>query len=257
MSSLSWELSAPLRFVGRLFGNNRRQLINPVNIRHHRLETHPYKWAALEALFTAEDAARLAATYPCDHFKLVAHSGADRNYHYEARGLIAMGADCITYPDDLSDEWRALARDLLSPQYRAAMSALTGYDLSHAPMEANVFHYGPGDSMDAHRDLPEKLVTHVLYFNRSWKAADGGCLRILHSSDTEDLAAEVMPIMGHSAIIVRSENSWHCVSRVADDSAVSRRSVTVTFYSPGSISTMWPPGECPSLHNYQAPDLRK
>jgi hypothetical protein len=232
-----------------------RQLINLAYIRHHQLETYPYKWVAIEGLFRPEDAARLAATYPSDHFKLVAHSGADRSYHYEARGLIGMGADAITYPEDLSDTWRRLALDFLSPQYRAAMSALTGYDLSRAPMEANVFHYGPGDSMDAHRDLPEKLVTQVLYFNRSWKATDGGCLRILRSSDTEDLAAEVMPIIGHSAIIVRSENSWHSVSPVAIDSAVSRRSLTVTFYRPGSVSTMWPPGETPALHRYHAPDL--
>jgi SM-20-related protein len=256
VDSLSWRLTAPLRFVGRHFGNKRRQLINLAYIRHHRLETYPYKWAAIEGLFTPEDAARLAATYPCDHFKLVAHSGADRDYHYEVRGLIAMGADSITYPDDLSDAWRTLALDLLSPQYRSAMSALTGYDLSHAPMETNVFHYGPGDSMDAHRDLPVKLVTHVLYFNRSWRATDGGCLRVLRSSDTADLAAEVLPIIGHSAIIVRSENSWHSVSQVAIDSAVSRRSITVTFYRPGSVSTMWPPSENAVLHRYQAPDLR-
>ncbi len=243
MGSLSWRLTAPLRFVGRYFGKQRRQLINLAYIKNHRLETYPYEWAAIEGLFTPEDAARLAATYPCDHFKLVAHSDAERNYHYEARGLIGMGADAITYPDDLSDAWRTLALDFLSPQYRAAMTTLTGCDLTEAPMEVNVFHYGPGGSMDAHRDLPEKLVTHVLYFNRSWNATDGGCLRILRSSNPADLAAEVMPIIGHSAIIVRSENSWHSVSRVAIDSAVSRRSVTVTFYRPGSVSTMWPPGD--------------
>ena len=42
----------------------------------------------------------------------------------------------------------------------------------------------------------------------------------------------------------------HAVSRVVDGSETSRRSVTVTFYKPGSVSTMWPPGEEPALHPY-------
>lgn len=256
IGSISWRLTAPLRFVGRrLRRHERRQLINLAYLRHHRLETDPYGWAVIDNQFTPDDAARLAATFPCDRFKLVNRSDAERDYQYEARSLIAMGADAITHPDDLSDAWQALARDLLSPRYRAAMTTLTGCDLTQAPMEVNVFHYGPGGSLDAHRDLPEKLVTHVLYFNRSWNAADGGCLRILRSSDPADLVAEIPPIAGSSSVIVRSENSWHAVSRVASDSAISRRSVTVTFYRPGSVSTMWPPGDTTPLHCYHATDL--
>jgi hypothetical protein len=99
-------------------------------------------------------------------------------------------------------------------------------------------------------DLPEKLVTHVLYFNPSWNSADGGCLGILRSADATDLVAEILPIAGNSSVIVRSENSWHAVSRVVNHSAASRRSVTVTFYRPGSVSTMWPPGDTTPLHRY-------
>lgn len=256
MNSISWRLTAPVRFVGRyLQKRERRRVINLESIKHHRLETYPYGWAAIDKLFSPEDAARLAANYPCDHFKRVSRSDAERYYEYEARSLIGMGQDATSYPEELSDAWRMLALDLLSPQYRAAMTTLTGLDLTRAPMEANVFHYGPGGSMDPHQDLPEKLVTHVLYFNRSWNAPDGGYLRILRSSDPADLAAEIQPIVGSSCVIVRSENSWHAVSQVASDSACSRRSITVTFYRPGSESTMWPPGDNPRLHRYHAPDL--
>jgi Rps23 Pro-64 3,4-dihydroxylase Tpa1-like proline 4-hydroxylase len=117
-------------------------------------------------------------------------------------------------------------------------------------MEVNAFHYGPGCSLGAHRDLPEKIVTHVLYFNHSWNPQDGGCLRILRSSDVCDAAAEVLPITGNSAVIVRSETSWHAVSHVVNNAASSRRSVTVTFFRPGSVSSMWPPGEDSALHDY-------
>jgi Rps23 Pro-64 3,4-dihydroxylase Tpa1-like proline 4-hydroxylase len=259
-SSISWKLTAPVRFIGRHLLKIARairlkRIINLDQIRNHRLETDPYQWAAIENLYSPADAAKLAATFPCDHFKLVASYGGEKDYEYEARALIGMGADAISYPEQLSDSWRALARDLLSPAYRSAMSALTGCDLTHAPMEVNVFHYGPGASLGPHPDLPDKIVTHVLYFNRSWNPADGGCLSILRSANPADVAAEIVPIVGNSVVIVRADNSWHAVSRVVSDSASSRRSVTVTFYRPGSISTMWPPNERAALHRYHAPDL--
>ena len=97
-------------------------------------------------------------------------------------------------------------------------------------------------------------MTHVLYFNRSWNSADGGCLSILRSADPADLVAEIPPIVGNSSVLVRSDNSWHAVSRVAKNSASSRRSVTVTFYPPGSVSSMWPPGDTTPLHRYGAAD---
>jgi SM-20-related protein len=229
-------------------------MIDIERLRQHRLETDPYQWAAIGSLFQPDDARRLAATYPCDRFKRVAAHGGEKDYDYEARSLIGMAGTAIA--GDLSDAWQALARDLLSPEYRAAMTALTGCALAEAPMEVNVFHYGPGGSLGAHCDLPEKLVTHVLYFNRTWNNADGGCLRILRAQDLESVAAEISPLVGHSAVIVRSERSWHAVSRVVSRSSRSRRSMTVTFYRPGSVSSMWPAADTAPLHRYNAADLR-
>ena len=244
------------RLNDRSTGCRRTQLINLERIKNHRLETDPYRWTAITELHDPGDAEKLAATYPCDHFKLVSAYGGEREYLYEARSLIGMGAKVVSYPDELSEAWLALAKDLLSPEYRAAMSSLIGFDLTKMPMEANACHYGPGDNLDVHKDLPEKIVTHVLYFNRSWNSADGGCLNILRSADISDVAAEIPPIVGYSSVLVRSDNSWHAVSRVCNPSVPSRRSMTVTFYHPGSVSTMWPPGDKTPLRRYPAADLR-
>lgn len=230
-------------------------MIDLIQIERHGLQTQPYAWAAISNLFSAGDAAALAASFPCDHFKTVAGYGGEKDYEYEARQLIAMGAAAVSYPENLSEAWSSLAHDLLSPAYRNAMSSLTGCDLTTALLEVNVFHYGPGASLGPHRDLADKIVTHVIYFNRSWDKEDGGCLTILRSVDPADIAAEIAPIAGTSAVLVRSENSWHAVSRVVKGCRLSRRSLTATFYRPGSVSSMWPPGEITPLHSYKASDL--
>lgn len=216
------------------------------------LETEPYAWAAIDELFAPEDAAVLAATFPRDHFKTVSGYGGEKDYEYESRSLIGMGEQKISYPEELSDAWLRLARDLLSPAYRTVMSLLAACDLTTVPMEVNVLHYGAGGLQGPHPDLREKLVTHVLYFNKSWDRTNGGCLNILRSSDPVDVAAEIEPIVGNSAVLVRSNNSWHAVSRVADSCPWSRRCATVTFYRHGSVSSMWPPGDTTPLHCYDA-----
>src|SRR5215467_6057927 len=180
-------------------------MLNFQQITRHKLETDPYCWAAVGNLFSPSDAEALAITYPSDHFKTVSGYGGEKDYEYEARALIAMGADSIAHTEELSDSWLCLARDLLSPAYRSALSSLSGCDLSTAPLEVNVFHYGPGANLGPHTDLEDKVLTHVLYFNQSWRVDDGGCLGILRSRNEKDIAAIVEPIVGQSAVLVRSE----------------------------------------------------
>lgn len=215
-----------------------------------KLETAPYSWAQIGGLYAPEDAEALARSYPRDHFKTLTNRGGEKDYDYDARSLIRHGRDVLTFEQDLSAAWQTLGRQLLSPAYRNAMSTLTSLDLSTAPLEVNVFHFGPGASLGPHPDLADKVVTHILYFNREWRASDGGCLQILGSRNESDVVAEVLPLVGNSAVLVRSDHSWHAVSRVAKGCNRSRRSVTVTFYRPGTDSSMWPEGDTTPLHDY-------
>ncbi len=206
-------------------------------------------------MFSPKGAKALADSYPHDHFKTLSGHDGEKQFLYEARSLIGMGAATAAYGGELGKAWLELAHDLLSPEYRAAMSLLVGHDLTAAPVEVNVFHYGPGSSLGPHLDLPEKIVTHVLYFNRAWDPADGGCLSILRSKDPNDVAATIQPLAGNSSVLVRSDRSWHAVQPVVEGSRKSRRSVTVTFYRTGAVSTMWPPGDTTPLHRYEPEDL--
>jgi len=123
-------------------------------------------------------------------------------------------------------------------------------------MEANLFHYGAKAWLGWHVDLEEKLITHVLYYNDSWVVDDGGCLTILRSGDESNVAHVVPPIVGNSVILVRSDRSWHAVSEVRDTCRTSRRSLAVTFYRPGALSTMWPVGDKTPLHTYNQQRFR-
>jgi hypothetical protein len=225
-------------------------MIDLNRITEHSLQTEPYRWAVIDKLFSESDAAALASAFPRDHFKRQADYGGKKVFEFRARSLIRAGA--ISRPEELSEPWRALAQDLLSPGYRAALALLTGLDLRDAPLEVNVFHYPPGSSHGAHPDHRDKIVTHVLFFNDSWNDANGGCLTILGSSNTTDVIRPVSPVIGNSAILVRSDNSWHAVSPVAKDCRQTRRSMTVTFYRPGSSGGLWPPEDKTPTYDYDA-----
>lgn len=201
-------------------------------------------------LFSTTDADELTSAFPHDNFKTVAGYDGEKGYQYEARSLIHMGATTISHAHNLSPAWQQLTQDLLSREYREAMSQLTGLDLLTMPIEVNVFNCGQGARLGPHIDLKDKIVTHILYFNADWKIEDGGCLAILRSQDISDVEFTIPPIIGNSSIVVRSQQSWHAVTAVANNCCNSRRSMTVTFYHPGSISTMWPPGDITPLHSH-------
>ena len=99
------------------------------------LKAHPFSWAEIGGLYSPEDAAALATSFPHDHFKTVSGYGGEKNYDYEARALVSMGTHAIAFPEELSEAWLELAQDLGSAGYREAMSEMTGIDLRSVPME--------------------------------------------------------------------------------------------------------------------------
>src|SRR5258706_5465473 len=138
-------------------------MLNLNRISQAHLETEPYRWAAIDELFPPEDAAALASTFPSDHFKHLADHKSEKKFEYDVRCLIRMGELSISRAERLSSAWRALANELLSPAYRAAISSLTGLDLSEARLEVNVFHYPPGGTHRAHPDHPKQIVRPVIH----------------------------------------------------------------------------------------------
>src|SRR6185503_13627686 len=117
-------------------------MIDLDRIASRSLSSDPYKWALIDSIFAPSDTAALVNTFPRDHFKTVKGYDGEKGYEYEARSLIAMGADVATHGDALSPAWQRLALALVSPGYRKVMSQLTGLELENLPIEVNIFHYG-------------------------------------------------------------------------------------------------------------------
>ncbi len=230
-------------------------MIDLTRITAEPLSNDPYRWGFIDRLFTPADAEVLVNEFPRDHFKTVKGYDGEKGYQYEARSLIGMGAQVPSYAKDLSGAWLQLAKDLLSPAYRTALTQLSGLDVASLPMEANISHYGPKAWLGPHVDLEDKLLTQVFYFNDVWDTEDGGCLTILRQTNKPEVVRTIPPLIGNSVVLVRSANSWHAVSAVRDSCRTSRRSLAVTFYRPGSLSTMWPEGDNTPLHSYDESPL--
>jgi hypothetical protein len=251
-SSRSWRLTGPVRAIS---GWARRQRPTAPILRLQRvlradMRTTPFEWAFIDELFSPADAASLAHTFPTDHFATIAAVGGEKDYRYEARSLVRFGTSDVTHAECLSPAWQRLANDLASPAYRSALGALTGRDLSDCPLEVNVSQYGRDALLGAHTDLPDKVLTQVLYFNDEWNPAHGGTLAIQSSREAADDDAIVTPLVGHSVVLVRSSHSWHAVRPVTSAAASSRRSLTAVFHQPGTTSSMWPDDATPELHDY-------
>ena len=240
--SHSWKVTAPMRRASGIVrgGPCASDVMTLRRLWGATLATQPYEWTFVDRLFHPAVAAQLVDTFPTDSFAPVHATGGEKDYAYCARELVPMGSTTCSRSGELSDVWLRLAAQLASPAYRNAMSVLTRCDLSNAPLEVNVFRYGPQALLGPHPDLPDKVATHVAYFNRTWDVRDGGCLTILGSSAADDVVAELAPIVGNSAVLVRSDDSWHAVSPVVSSAHEERCSLTATFYRPGSQSSLWP-----------------
>src|SRR5262245_17462381 len=113
------------------------------------------------------------------------------------------------------------------------MGTMLGEDVGGCGVEASLFSYGAGDFLGAHRDLPAKLASLIVYLNDGgFDRATGGCLRILRSGDDEDVEAELEPVPGNAALIVRSNRSWHAVSRIDDAAPGTRIGFQVVLWRP-------------------------
>ncbi len=216
------------------------RLLDLARLRSATLNRYPFEWAYIEESFKSpQGGVELLETFPRKDFWHIRGGDGEKFSDYAARPLVTLGATHPAALAPLAPAWRKLVADLLSREYREALSELTGRDLADALMEASIWRWDRDAQLGPHKDLPDKILTHVIYLASEWDVSRGGCLRILNSADENAVAAELVPRLGTASVLVRSDRSWHSVTPVTAKATEPRRNVIVTWFLPGSRSPVW------------------
>lgn len=128
----------------------------------------------------------------------------------------------------------ALIAELTGPAMRALVEEKFAIDLGKRPVMVTVRGMCTARDGNIHTDSTTKLITMLLYVNRSWEC-ERARLRLLRSADNlEDFAAEVPAEEATLVIFKNQPNAWHGfapfhgqrrviqVNWVTDESVVSR-----------------------------------
>ncbi len=213
-------------------------VLNIQAIRKASMLTDPYPHAPYDDTFC--DVETLLKAFPEDGFeyhaqrKLLETLGRKESpewyqHNVRTRPLLNLGETAVHEPDALDDCWIALAEDIASPEYREALSQLTGIDLRPHPSQTHFWSFEGGASFKPHVDKPHKMVTHLMYLTEDWQPSVGGCFQVLGSPAEHDVVVEYPPYANHSLVLRRTDDAWHSVSGIPRGSR-PRRLVQTWFW---------------------------
>jgi SM-20-related protein len=104
--------------------------------------------------------------------------------------------------------------------------------LSISGYEFHLAHYPEGSfykkHLDQFNDRNNRMISMIIYLNRSWKEGNGGELRVYHPDESH---TDIAPLPGR-LVLLRSDRVWHEVL----PTFVSRYSITGwLLYQPSSL----------------------
>ena len=117
----------------------------------------------------------------------------------------------VVNPSDTSPgpAFARLLDELHGDDFRAVIAEKFEVPLDGLDIKVNLRGRARRTDGNIHTDTPTKAVTVLLYFNRDEEASDTG-LRILNSSsDLDDYAAEVPPLLGNMLAFKVTPDCWH------------------------------------------------
>lgn len=129
--------------------------------------------------------------------------------------------------------FNSLIEEINGQAFREQISSKLGLDLQTLPMVVTLRGISRAKDGRVHTDSKSKIATILIYFNEDW-TSDSGKLRILHSNNMDDMAAEVAPNAGTLLAFKVTDNCWHGypsfegqrrsiqINFVADDKAIKK-----------------------------------
>ncbi|AQW32762.1 2OG-Fe(II) oxygenase (plasmid) [Ralstonia syzygii subsp. celebesensis] len=202
------------------------------------LHEEPFKWGHFSRIWRGGEIEHAVATdFPTDGFNYRERNGG---YFYR-RTVVPLASNRVLGPETLSATWCEMCEELTSPTFRSAVAKFCRTDLTDFPMEAVAFRGGQDTHYLPHVDASLRCGFRlIIYFNHGWKEEWGGVFRILNPVDHRDIRHAVLPLIGSANMIIRDgqyNETWHEVTRLSARGAVTRNTLNVTFYEPGTTST--------------------
>jgi Rps23 Pro-64 3,4-dihydroxylase Tpa1-like proline 4-hydroxylase len=136
----------------------------------------------------------------------------------------------LTDAIDLPEPGGGVLRLVRRAAHPELLAGLSGVDLSGTHVSLTVWEYRGGDFLAPHVDKEEKVLTQIVYLGEHWADGDGGRLLVQRTPDPDDVVARLSPSLGATAVLVRSDDSWHSVESPRPGAA-PRRSLNVTYWS--------------------------
>ena len=195
----------------------------PDTVRSARMTSTPWAHAYLSETWPPGVARNLSRSFGGFELTRCERTEHEKSYRF---GTAELGTPGTKLP---SPEWSSVVDVLCGTEYRDAVSELTGVSLAASRFTLSVWEYGTGDWLAPHVDKPDKIVTQIFYLTEDWQDSDAGRLLILENADVSSVVHALPPCLGASAILVRSERSWHAVEPPARPGG-RRRSITATFW---------------------------
>lgn len=219
------------------------------------LDRKPYPWRNVENFLTPEGFAALDRDFPSLEL-FEKHAGIERAYgqrphnrYYLAYGSSIYHGKYIEKSDkgivrhhELPLVWQQFITDLeTNEDYHALIKSLFGvpeYNVRYA------WHVGfNGCEVSPHMDSPDKIGTHILYFNTSetWKSEWGGATLVLSDKRTESLnpdvsdfgKVEASSILDNRSFLFKNDpNGWHGVEPLKCPEGAYRRLFNIIFEFP-------------------------
>ncbi|MDE9541069.1 2OG-Fe(II) oxygenase [Xenorhabdus bovienii] len=183
-------------------------MINYEALLNAHVSHKPYKIAVARDIFTDPDI--LSLNYPDQGFIAQSRMSLDKEYKFSVNEM-NMEKE-IDFFNKLSPCWVDFFSSVTDERYFEAIKNAVGIDVSQKRFKFGFYKYAyAGDWVSPHKDKPEKILTHVMFFNKKWHSSNGGQFLALGSSAMDDAWLEVEPVVGNSVFFQPTDNSWHAV----------------------------------------------